>query len=120
MSLLLVPPWMDRFFKAVPWLLLGVAIAGVVALRDEQLVDRWVEHCVNQYRPKYQEGARVKCAEEAERWRYGDEAPTDWTEFDEAMDAHFKLLASLPECVESDRALERCNEAAALAGDEGD
>jgi hypothetical protein len=107
----------QRYVLLVPWLLLGAAIAVVVGWREDRLVGYWIEHCVNQYRPKYQEVERAKCEAEAELWRHGDEKPTKWAEYDAIMDEHFELLESLPECVESDRALERCNVAARRASE---
>jgi hypothetical protein len=104
-----------RLRQGASVMLAGVMVWGALAWRENVLVSRWVEHCVNQFRPKYQEAERSKCEAEAEVWRSGDEKPIEWAEYDAMMDDHFELLDSLPECVESDRALERCNAAARTA-----
>jgi hypothetical protein len=71
----------------------AVALAVVIATfahfdtlkqREDRLVGYWIEHCVDQFRPKYQAHARRGCEEEAERWRYGTEEPFDWEGYEEA------------------------------------
>ena len=54
--------------------------------REDRLVGYWIEHCVDQFRPQYQEGARRGCEDEAERWRYGTEEPFDWEGYMAAED----------------------------------
>ena len=74
----------------------AVALAVVIATfahfdtlkqREDRLVGYWIEHCVDQFRPKYQAHARRGCEEEAERWRYGTEEPFDWKGYEEAEEA---------------------------------
>ena len=75
------------------------------------LVGYWVEHCVDKWRPSFQEKARASCEAEAEEWRYGNEPRFDWEGYEEAIEEHMQRTEQTPECVASDEALRLCNEA---------
>lgn len=90
----------------------NMAVAAVVSrLQSERMVDRWIEHCVQQVRPKYQADERARCEAEAEEWRYGNEPPFDWASYDESMERLLDRADQTPECRAADEALRRCNEA---------
>lgn len=76
-----------------------------------RLVDYWVEHCVDKWRPAFQDKARASCEAEAEEWRYGNEPRFDWEGYEEAIEEHMQRTENTPECVASDEALRLCNEA---------
>lgn len=73
-----------HIYAIIALILCAIGFALVLHLERNRIVGYWIEHCVDQFRPKFQAEARRGCTEEAERWRYGTEEPFDWEGYEEA------------------------------------